>query len=109
MTFSPEVILAHELVGLDARILQASDPNLVGISGVIAFETKNTILIRLNNAASSKQKLEAEKDWSGKTRIVVVPKMVAKTIQVTAPDGVCFINGSALIGRPEDRITRGST
>jgi ribonuclease P protein subunit POP4 len=82
-------ILAHELVGLDATIVKSTDLTLTGLSGTIVFETKNTITLRTGKAATRQ-----------------VPKAAAKTIEIHAEAGACFISGSSLIARPEDRIPR---
>lgn len=85
---TPENLLSHELVGLRATILCASQPTLVGLSGIIIFETKNMITIKVK---------------SGSKR---VSKLVARKIKLHLPGNVCFINGASLIGRPEDRVLR---
>lgn len=88
MTITTQNIHAHELVGLDAKIIDSSDPTLNGLDGIIVFETKNTISIRANSA------------------IKRIAKRTAKKIEVHTESGVCFISGSSMIGRPEDRISR---
>ena len=37
---------------------------------------------------------------------VHVAKEVAKKIELVLDSGVCFISGSSLIGKPEDRLAR---
>ena len=81
-------VLAHELIGLDAKIVESTDPSLAGIKGTIVFETKNTLTIRTGN----------------KTRQIA--KSVAKKIEVATQTGACFISGSSMIARPEDRVSR---
>jgi ribonuclease P protein subunit POP4 len=80
-------IFAHELVGLQARIGESSDRSLIGLSGMIVLETKN--MITMNTGTGVKH----------------ISKLVARKIQLCLPSGSCFINGSSLIGRPEDRVT----
>jgi ribonuclease P protein subunit POP4 len=80
-------IFAHELVGLQARIGESSDRSLIGLSGMIVLETKNMITINTG------------------TGVKHISKLVARKIQLCLPSGSCFINGSSLIGRPEDRVT----
>jgi ribonuclease P protein subunit POP4 len=80
-------IFAHELVGLQAKIEESSDRSLIGLSGMIVVETKNMISINTD------------------TGIKHISKLVARKIQLCLPLGICFINGSSLIGRPEDRVT----
>jgi len=88
MIVTPENIHAHEIIGLGAKILDSLDPTLNGISGTIVFETRNTISIRTNSI------------------IKQIAKNAAKKIEVQTHSGVCFISGSSMIGRPEDRISR---
>ncbi|HKZ61962.1 MAG TPA: ribonuclease P protein subunit [Nitrososphaera sp.] len=85
---SPENVLVHEIIGLGARIVESADPTLVGVSGTIVFETKNMISIRTDSAVKQ------------------IAKKVAKKIEIKTHSGVCFISGSSMIGRPEDRISR---
>ena len=85
---TPGNILAHELVGLGAKIVESTDPSLSGVRGTVVFETKNTITIRTDS--KTKQ----------------IAKSAAKKIEVATQTGACFISGSSLIARPEDRISR---
>jgi ribonuclease P protein subunit POP4 len=80
-------IFAHELVGLQAKIEESSNRSLIGLSGMIILETKNMISINTG------------------TGVKHISKLVARKIQLCLPLGSCFINGSSLIGRPEDRVT----
>ncbi|HVX02006.1 MAG TPA: ribonuclease P protein subunit [Nitrososphaera sp.] len=84
-------ILAHELIGLDAKIIESTNRALAGLAGTIVFETKNTLAIRakVNNASTK-----------------IIPKAAAKKIEITTQNGACFISGSSMIARPEDRISR---
>jgi ribonuclease P protein subunit POP4 len=88
MTVTPQNVLAHEIIGLGATIIESSDPTLKGVSGTIAFETKNTISIKTDS------------------RVKQIAKAAAKKIELQTQSGVCFISGSSLIGRAEDRTSR---
>jgi RNase P/RNase MRP subunit p29 len=88
MTVNCQNVLCHEIVGLHAKILESSDSTLQDSDGTIVFETKNTIWIRKDSVVRQ------------------ISKEAAKRLQVQTPPCVCFISGSALIGRPEDRIAR---
>ena len=85
---SPENVFVHEIIGLGAKIVESTDPTLNGVSGSIIFETKNTISIRTVSAVKQ------------------IAKKAAKKIEIKTQSGVCFISGSSLIGRPEDRTSR---
>ena len=84
----PENVLVHEIIGLGVKIVESTDPTLNGVSGSIVFETRNTILIRTDFAVKQ------------------IAKKAAKKIEIKTQSGVCFISGSSLIGRPEDRTSR---
>jgi ribonuclease P protein subunit POP4 len=88
MMITGENVLTHEIIGLGARIVESTDPTLQAVSGTIVFETKNMLSIKLNSEVKQ------------------VPKKAAKKIRIETQSGVCFISGSSLTGRPEDRISR---
>jgi ribonuclease P protein subunit POP4 len=85
-----ENIQFHELTGLKAEIIEAADPVVCGLKGIIIFETKNMLWFRSENCPETKQ----------------IAKKVVKKICIDTQFGACFISGSSLIGRPEDRISR---
>ena len=82
-----EEILAHELIGLQAIVHSSPNKSLYGISGNISFETKQTLQITSDRG------------------IKIIPKLNTNFI-LNLPHGACFISGTKLIGRPEDRISR---
>ena len=84
-----ENILSHEIIGLNAKVLESSNRTLINESGRVVGETKNTITIRTKSGLKK-----------------VIAKNTAKRIRFKLPFGVCFINGIELIGRPEDRISK---
>ncbi|WP_456422026.1 ribonuclease P protein component 1 [Thermococcus sp.] len=79
-------IIWHELIGLKAKIIRASHPELVGIEGYVLDETRNTLTI-------------------GGERVWVVPKDVVE-IEFDLGDEKIRINGKELIGRPEMRLKK---
>ena len=88
MTVNCDNALSKGLIGLQAKILESPDSTLQGIAGTVVFETKNTLIIRKGSI------------------IKQIPKNVAKKLEIQTSSCACFISGSALIGRPEDRISR---
>jgi len=89
MKITPQNVLAHELIGLSVEIVDSKDPSLKNLQGKLVYETKNVLAI--NDA---------------KQNIKKIPKAIV-TISLRLPDGDdCIINGSDLVGRPEDRIQR---
>ncbi|WP_297509497.1 ribonuclease P protein component 1 [Thermococcus sp.] len=79
-------IIWHELIGLKAKIIRASHPELVGIEGYVLDETRNTLVI-------------------GGERVWIVPKDVVE-IEFDLGDEKIRINGRELIGRPEMRLKK---
>ena len=82
----PENILRHELIGLDVKIVHSSNRSILGRSGLIVNESKNMLTL------------------SRKGRKVLIPKSVA-TFRFKLADGrIVEVDGSRLVGRPENRL-----
>ena len=81
-------LLRHEFVGMEAHVHYGSYLNPKIHHGRILHETKNCFILR------------------EKGKVKIIPKMSIKTLRVEIDDGVCFIKGSSLLGRPEDRVFR---
>ena len=81
-------LISHEIIGLNMSILSSKVSAFNGLTGRIAFETRNSILLSVGS------------------QIKRVPKQSVTQIRLSGYGGACFINGQNLIGRPEDRITR---
>ena len=85
---TPYNILRHELIGLSAEVVESTDPSQKGIKGVIVDETQKTITLK-------------EKERKRK----VVKENV--TLSIHTESGLrALINGSLLLGRPEERIKK---
>ena len=48
-----ENITSHELIGLNTSITQSTNPQLVGLNGVVVDETKSMFTINTNNGTKS--------------------------------------------------------
>lgn len=82
-------LLSEPIIGLRAKIIESADSTLRGSEGILVYETKNTFFIKKDSPS-----------------VIQVPKKVARKIELQTGSRACFISGSALIGRPEDRISR---
>ena len=82
-----ENLIFHELVGLYAHTLDSGQYS--GISGHVVKETRNMITIRSGEVLKR------------------IPKSSVKIMFRLTSCG-CFIRGTSLIGRPEDRVVRKS-
>lgn len=89
MKITPRNFLNHELIGLEAEVVDSLNVNLVGIKGLILDETKNTFLIGQPGG----------RKWR-------VLKHVA-VFRIALPDGTKVrVEGRVLVGRPEERLKR---
>jgi len=94
-------IRMHEFIGLDAEVLQATCPTLVGKKGCVVDETRNTLRLRI----------AAGKD-AGNAREIIVPKLgtvfLLRTLDEDAAGGsvATKVEGDGIIHRPEERIKR---
>ncbi|BAD85722.1 ribonuclease P component, Rpp29 homolog [Thermococcus kodakarensis KOD1] len=79
-------IIWHELIGLKAKVIRASHPELVGIEGYVLDETRNTLV------------LVGDRVW-------VVPKDVVE-IEFDLGNEKIRVNGKDLVGRPEMRLKK---
>ena len=77
----------EELIGLHVKIIECTDPNWKGKSGIILDETKNTFLIELKD----KEK--------------IIPKKTA-IFEFNYCGKKITLNGSKIAYRPEDRIKK---
>jgi ribonuclease P protein subunit POP4 len=84
----PENLARHELIGLSVFVAGSTDRGLVGLSGRIVDETRNTLLVETERGT----------------------KRIAKSntsLIFTLPDGQrARVSGSILISRPENRINK---
>ena len=81
-------INSHELIGLRVTIQSSSMASIRNICGKIIYETKKMLIMDNDKVLKD------------------IPNTTVQVMKVELPSGVCFISGSSLIARPEDRILR---
>jgi len=87
MTVSPSVV-QYEFIGLETTVVKSSNPDVVGLSGKVVEETRNTLTILQDN-----------------TENVIVKD--TSVFEFVLPDKtVVEIDGKVIMGRPEDRLKR---
>jgi len=91
MAVTAETVARHELVGLEATVTRATNPDLEGATGTVVSETTNTLI------------LEDDRERT-------VPKDAAQ-FAVTLPTGATVtVDGDRLVARPARRTeTRGDS
>jgi len=53
MPLTPETLPRHELAGLHVRVVDASNPDLVGVAGRVVRETANTLVVEPGASGAS--------------------------------------------------------
>ena len=87
MSVSPSVV-QYEFIGLETTVVKSSNPDVVGLSGKVVDETRNTLTILQDN-----------------TEKVIVKD--TSVFDFVLPDKtVVEIDGKVIMGRPEDRLKR---
>ncbi|MFC1488185.1 ribonuclease P protein component 1 [Thermoproteota archaeon] len=87
MTVTPSIV-QHEFIGLETNVVKSSNPDLVGITGKVVDETRNTFTILHDN----------------KEKVVV--KEIA-VFDFALPDGtIVEMDGKVIMGRSEDRLKK---
>ena len=87
MKVTPSIV-QQEFIGLNAEVVKSSNSHYIGISGKVVDETRNVLVLLHQNEKKS----------------------IIKNVTVfdfTMPDGtVVEIDGTVIVGRPEDRIKK---
>ncbi|MCX6777425.1 MAG: ribonuclease P protein subunit [Candidatus Micrarchaeota archaeon] len=79
---------AHELIGLEAEVVRSSCSNLMGKSGKVVDETKNTLVFGKGN------------------RQFTIPKKSAMFRFVLPSGETCLVKGDEIMYAPEERTKR---
>ncbi len=80
----PRDLARHELIGLNCKVVEASDPSIVGFEGEVVDETRNMLILK------------------GPDKERKIPKKHA-TFIFDLKGLKVRVEGSDLVGRPEDR------
>ncbi len=84
---TPGNLSRHELIGLSVEIIDSTDPTMKNLKGRIINESKNTFTIEV----------------SGKRKMI--PKEIC-AFRFELKDDFVVVQGSTLIGRPQERIKK---
>ena len=83
-----DYITRYEFIGRNAQIDYGPTDNQRKVSGKIIFETKNTISL------------------ANEFKKFIIPKNTIQRISLIFKDEICIMNGSMILGRPEDRLIK---
>jgi ribonuclease P protein subunit POP4 len=64
MAVTPETLTRHELVGLDVRVVSASNPDIIGLEGEVVSETRQMLGIENEGRVSHVSKDSATFEWT---------------------------------------------
>ncbi len=85
---TPQNLVRHELIGLEAKVAENQDKRCGVVSGMIVDEKKNMILMMSGD----------KRAWLTKDKI---------TLDISIPSGeIVRVEGRMISGRPEDRIRK---
>lgn len=82
---TPQNINSHELIGLETRIIESSNSQIVGLQGKIVFETKSMLEINTKNGLKK------------------IPKNHSKW-EISTREEKITVNGASINKRPQDRV-----
>lgn len=89
MPITAQNIVRHELISLQVKIKESTDPTQKGLKGEVTDETYKTLKIET---------------MEGKEKIILKSNSI---FIFTLPNGVKVqVEGKLLVGRPEDRIKK---
>jgi ribonuclease P protein subunit POP4 len=88
MTVKPSLV-QHEFIGLKAKVVKSSNLDMMGITGKVVDETRNTFTISNND---------------GEKKVIIKDTAVFEF--VIADGTIVEIDGKVIMGRPEDRIKK---
>jgi RNase P/RNase MRP subunit p29 len=83
-----DYITRYEFIGRNAEINYGPPDNQRKVIGKIIFETKNTISLANN------------------FKKYIIPKKTIQRLGLIFRDEICMMNGSMILGRPEDRLIK---
>jgi ribonuclease P protein subunit POP4 len=88
MTVKPSLV-QQEFIGLKAKVVKSSNLDMMGITGKVVDETRNTFTISNND---------------GEKKVIIKDTAVFEF--VIADGTIVEIDGKVIMGRPEDRIKK---
>ena len=113
---SSKNIFYHELIGLELKVVDSSNPSLIGLCGTVIDETRKTLLIEVEGEIDNREKSETNENTEdlssnqNNINLIFKEKLIQKDVSVfqfKVPDGtVVEIDGKILLNRPEDRIKK---
>jgi len=119
---TPGNLVYHTLIGLETVVAGSTNPDIVGISGVVVDETRNTLLITTGysdfsamkeEAASNRLEIRNTAPQRGEPDEVggyfldkTIPKAHSTFIFSLPDDRKVRVDGDLLVARPEDRISK---
>lgn len=119
---TPGNLVYHTLIGLETVVAESTNPDIVGISGVVVDETRNTLLIATGYSNFSAMTGATAAVWSEIRNTTphsgepdaegeyfldkTIPKTHSTFIFSLPDDTKVRVAGDLLVARPEDRISK---
>lgn len=93
---TPKNIVQHELIGLEAKIVDSANPSVIGIKGRVVDETRNTIILEVKKGRNISEKSFVKDQCVFSFRI---KDQEGKPVWIK-------VDGKLIVARPEDRIKK---
>jgi ribonuclease P protein subunit POP4 len=90
---TPETLVRHELAGLHAEVVEAPDPDAVGIAGRVVAETTRTLSIESTAAGAT------DAESGGASRVRQVPKS-GRTFEFALTDEAAAAGAAGAASKP---------
>lgn len=93
---TPKNIVQHELIGLDVKVADSTNPSAIGIKGRVVDETRNTLTLEIK-----KGKKISEKNF--------IKDQCVFSFKIRDKEGKFLwvkVDGKIIVARPEDRIKK---
>lgn len=102
---SPETLVRHEIVGLEVEVVDASNPDLVGVAGRVVDETEQTVLVERNDRTDE----VAQVPKAGTTfrfTLESAAEGAAEDADEPPAGTTVLVDGDRLVARPARRTER---
>jgi ribonuclease P protein subunit POP4 len=87
---TPENIARHELIGLKVKVASSSNPGIVGTSGRVIDESRNTLTI----------------ERTGGSEMKLLKEQCVLSFYLPEQTKWVDVDGKVILARPEDRIKK---
>ncbi len=105
ITITPDNIISHELIGLQARVVQSTNPTMAGLHGRIIDETKSMLVM----CDTNKQAEYGATKYVAKSTCRWEFTQSGWNDDNNGDNNHVIVDGADIVGRPYERIASSAT